>query len=105
MKKILFLILFFYILALFQTSFLVHFDIKGIVLNFILISVILIILLTSHHLWLGISAAAIGGFFWDIFSPGPIGFHIFILVILAIFIQIIFKYIGISFRYGIRENK
>lgn len=89
-KAILILIIFFYFLTLIQTSFLLHF-------NFwwggwiILISVILINFWFSSKQWEGIGAAFVAGFFWDIFSSGPMGFHIIILVGLAILIKITFK--------------
>lgn len=60
---------------------------------------------SAKHLWrltskgvkdynLGIISAFFGGFFWDIFSNKFIGFHIFILVGIIIFIKIVLgKYI------------
>lgn len=89
--KILLLLLFLYFLALLQTSFLVHFSIGGVVPNFILISVILIIFFASRQKWWRISSAFIGGFFLDIFSAGPIGWNILILVGLFFFIKIILR--------------
>ena len=100
-KKILILIPFFYILTLFQTSFLTHFNIflgggfLGWALNLILIAVILITVFDPNTK-IGVGAAFIGGFFLDIFSENFIGFHILILVILAFFIKFILrKYVRI----------
>lgn len=102
MKKILILILFFYILTLFQTSFLIHFNIFleggffGWALNLILIAVILITVLENPEKNLGIFSGICGGFFLDIFSENFLGFHILILVILAFFIKFILrKYVRI----------
>jgi len=98
-----FLIVFLYILALFQTSFFVHFSVFNILPNFILISVILINLLEKSQESSGWWAAGSGGFFWDIFSvplemvflTGFIGFYTLILLLGAFFIKKIFKkYIG-----------
>lgn len=91
-KKVLILIFSFYILALLQTSFFVHFNIAGITPDFILISVILINLFApTPKFGVGVASAFIGGFFLDIFSAKFIGFYILILVGLAIFIKIILK--------------
>jgi len=102
MKKILILIPFFYILTLFQTSFLIHFNIfleggfGGWTPNLILIAVILITVFERPEKNLGIFLAFIGGFFLDIFSENFIGFHILVLVILALLIKFILrKYVRI----------
>ncbi len=91
MKKILILIIIFYILALLQTSFLIHFSFFNITPNFILIAVLLLNLLEEPRKNNGIFGAVISGFFWDIFSNRPIGFHILILAGLAILIKIILR--------------
>jgi len=85
------LILSFYILALLQSSFLVHFDISGYVLNFILIVTIFINLFEKPQKNLGIISAFIGGFFLDIFSENFLGFYILILLAISIFIKFILK--------------
>lgn len=91
-KKIVILILFFYLLALLQTSFFVHFNIAGIIPNFILISVILLSLFTPvPNFSVVVSSAFIGGFFLDIFSVGLIGFNVLILLGLVIFIKIVLR--------------
>ena len=103
MRKFLILILSFYILALFQTSFLVHFDILGYVLNFILIATILINLFENPQKNLGITSAFIGGFFLDIFSGhflgiNFIGFWISILLAISFSIKFILrKYVRTPF--------
>ncbi|XOB41870.1 MAG: rod shape-determining protein MreD [Candidatus Nealsonbacteria bacterium] len=91
MKKVLILIIVFYILALLQTSFLIHLSFFNITPNFILIAVLLLNLLEEPRKNNGIFGAVISGFFWDIFSNRPIGFHILILVGLAILIKVILR--------------
>ena len=97
-KKILISIIVFYFLVLIQTSFLVHFNILGIVPNLVLISVVLWNLFEKSKNYSGLYAALIGGFFLDIFSSRFIGFYVLILFTLAIFIKLIFKrYVRIPF--------
>lgn len=95
-RKILIYFLLFYVLVLLQTSFLIHFDIflgrlGGWSPNFVLITVLLLNLLEKANKNDGVIAAFLGGFFLDTFSSRPIGFHIFILLGLAIFIKLILK--------------
>jgi len=97
MRRFLTLVLFFYILALLQTSFLVSFNIFGVIPNLILISVILINLFerstvpTQPKNYSGVFSAFAGGFFLDIFSAGLMGYWVLILLGLAIFIKIILR--------------
>ena len=90
MRKILIFILFFYLLALWQTSFLVHFKVLALA-PLILIAVILINLLENTRHYSGIFAGFVGGFFLDIFSSGFIGFYVLILVASAVLIKIILR--------------
>ena len=111
-KKFLAIIIFFYILILFQTSFLVHFDIfsgKIISYGIILIPIVLITLasetseawkksfssslsfFTLQNQFYGLVAAFSAGFFLDIFSENFIGFHILILTGLVVFIKFILQ--------------
>jgi len=93
-KKFLAIVIFFYILALLQTSFLVHFNIfSGWLVGYglILAMIILINLFIPRQRFYGLETAFIGGFFWDIFSNRPIGVSILILVLLAFFINFILK--------------
>ena len=83
--------LFFYFLTLFQTSFMVHFSIRGIVINLILVAIFLINILETPEKNTGIFAAGVAGFFWDIFSEKFISFHILILIFLALLIKVIFS--------------
>ncbi len=89
--------LLFYILVLFQTSFLIHFNIfleggfLGWTPNLILITIILINLFEHPEKSFGIFSGFIGGFFLDIFSENFIGFHILILVGLAMVIKFILR--------------
>ncbi len=97
-KKILISIIVFYFLVLIQTSFLVHFNILGIVPNLVLISVVLWNLFEKSKNYFGLYIALIGGFFLDIFSNRLIGFYILILFALAIFLKLVFKrYVRIPF--------
>lgn len=104
-RKILTLTLFFYILALLQTSFLVHFNIFGVVPNLILISVILISFFTpTSKFGVGIGSAFIGGFFLDVFSSQPFGWNVLILLAISILIKIILKrHIRPVIRLGVRR--
>jgi len=96
-KKVLILIVVFYLLTLLQTSFLVHFNIKGIIPNLVLITVILLNLFEQPKSYTGLISAFLGGFFLDIFSENFIGFYVLILVGLAISIKFIFKkYVKLS---------
>lgn len=103
-KEILILALFLYILALLQTSFLIHFNIAGIVPNLILITVIILNFFEDSRKNSGIISAFLGGFFLDIFSNRPMGFYILILIALAIFIKFILKrYVRPAIRLGARS--
>jgi len=97
-KKILISIIVFYFLVLIQTSFLVHFNILGIVPNLVLISVVLWNLFEKSKNYFGLYVALIGGFFLDIFSNYFIGFYILILFTLVIFLKLVFKkYVRVPF--------
>jgi len=86
-KKTLLLIAVFYILVLLQSSFLVHFNISGTVLNLILILVCLLSFFEKPNEYQGIFGAVIGGFFLDIFSNSFIGISIITLVVISFFIK------------------
>lgn len=105
-KKILIPILFFYLLSLFEASFLIHFEKLSRVPSLILILTILLNFLEKPEKNSGIFSAFVGGFFWDIFSSRFIGFHILILLTLAIFIKLILrKYVRPVIRLGNRLQK
>lgn len=91
LKKILFLTLIFYLLVLFQTSFLIHFRFLNRLPSLILILVFFLNVFEKKEKKSGLISAFLGGFFWDIFSPRPIGFHIILLILLVIFIKFILK--------------
>lgn len=96
MKKILIIILFFYTISLFQTSFLIHFSTLRRLPNLILISVILMNFLEEPKEDSAIISAVIGGFFLDIFSERPIGFGILILLGATLLLKLILrKYVRI----------
>lgn len=93
-KKVIFLIFFLYLLILFQSSFLIHFRILGIVPNLVLITIIFINFFEAPERKLGIISAFLGGFYLDIFSSGFIwffGFFILISLLLSLFIKFVLK--------------
>lgn len=89
--KILIIIIFFYFLTLFQTSFLAHFNIWGLTINIVLISIIVFNIFEKSENYFGLLAAGMGGLFLDIFSSRLIGLNILILLGVAIFIKLILK--------------
>ena len=93
-KKTLLLLLFFYFLALFQTSFLVHFNWQGIVPNLVLVALIFINLFEKPEKKLGIVSGLLGGFYLDIFSlsfQGFFGFYTLIALAISLFIKFILR--------------
>jgi len=97
MVKTFSIILFLYLLTLFQTSFFPHFQQFLLAPHFgggviwVIITVILINLFQNQKENLGFFSAFFGGFFLDIFSENFIGFHILILVAIAFFIKFILR--------------
>ena len=89
-RKIFFYTLFFYFLALLQTSSLAGFNLFGFI-NLITIAVILINLFEKPKDYSGFYAGFIGGFFWDIFSANFIGQNVLIFLTLALFIKIVLR--------------
>lgn len=91
-KRIIFFVLIFYILTLLQTSFLVHFNVFGIVPNFVLIAVIFINLFGSSDRE-KVFSAVLGGFYLDVFSLRGefFGFYTLILLGLFLFLKIILE--------------
>mgnify|MGYP001583865736 CR=1 FL=1 len=90
-KRVLIILTAFYLLALLQTSFFVHFRLWGIFPNFILILTLLINVFEKPQKNTGIFAGFIGGFLLDIFSSNLIGFYTLILLTLSFLIKIIFR--------------
>jgi len=90
LRKILVYTLFFYLLALLQTTILAGFEMLG-VINLIFVSVVLINLFDQAKDYSGIYAGLSAGFFLDIFSAAFIGQNILILLALALFIKIVLK--------------
>ena len=98
MVKFLISAIIYFIFALLQTSFLVHFGVLGEHLNLILISVIIWNLVETRKSLFGLLNAVIGGFFLDIFSNRIFGFYILILLTAAILIKFVLKkYVKIPF--------
>ena len=83
MKKFLFFVLFFYILILVQNSFLSHFSFDGVFLNIILIALVLLNFFEDPRKKTSVLAAAIGGFYLDIFSDFYIGTSMAILILIS----------------------
>jgi len=100
-RKVILILFLFYILALIQGSFLVHFTIFGVFPNLVLIFVLLINIFTPLNDWFGVVSALIGGFFLDIFSAGFFGFFGFytlVFLTLSLFFNFILKkYVEIPF--------
>ncbi len=94
-KNIVFLVIIFYFLALLQMSFLAHFKLFGINLNFLLLGVILLNLLEKSEGRLGILAALTAGFFLDLSSFGDkaifFGFYTLISLSLSLFIKFVIR--------------
>ena len=90
-KKILILVIIFYILVLFQSSFLVHFPMAGVVPNLVFILIVLLIFFEGTKKNTAIVSAFIGGFFLDVFSGKFIGFYILIFLGLSILIKFLLR--------------
>jgi len=93
MKRILASVLFFYVLALIQTSFIFHLGILNVVPNLILISVVLLTFFERADKKTGLAIAGIGGFFLDLFSYSYLGISIILLIILVFLLK---KFLKIS---------
>jgi len=93
MLRILTIIIFFYFLVLLQTSFLIHFNIVGGLINYIIILIPLLVIsfLTPQNQREDIVAAFSAGFFLDIFSGQPIGVSILIFLSITLFVKFILK--------------
>lgn len=85
--KFLLLILVFYLLSLFQESFLPHFSISGVTPNLVLILVCLLTFFEERHKHYGLFWVLIAGFFLDIFSKSYFGLSIFSLLLIYFFIK------------------
>ncbi|MCD6402564.1 rod shape-determining protein MreD [bacterium] len=91
MKKFLILAIFFYILAILETSFFIHFKFFSFLPNLILISQILITLFEKPYKTDALYSAILAGFFLDIFSEKPLGFNIITLFFITFFLKEILK--------------
>jgi len=85
--KKLVIILFFYFLVLFQNSFLNHFSIEGVVPNFVLILLCLLVFFENPHKYFGIIPAVFAGFFLDIFSKSFFGVSVLTMVVIYFLIK------------------
>lgn len=91
MRQTFIIIFLFYFFTLLQSSFLIHFVVRGILPNFVFILIILLNLLEKPQNSSGLLAAFFGGFFLDIFSTFPLGTQTLIFTGIAIFIKVILK--------------
>ena len=92
MKLLLGIFLLFYVFALLQMSFFVHFSPGGLIPNFIILSVVLISVFEKSESYVASQGSALfGGFLIDIFSGGIIGFWAGILFFSSILIKIILE--------------
>ncbi len=82
------LIIFFYLLTLFQNSFLIHYLYNGNIVNIVLAFVIIFAFFQKEESHIGLIAALSGGLFLDIFSPYFFG--LFTLTSLSFFLLIKF---------------
>ena len=99
-KKIIAIGVFFYFLALLETSFFAHFTFLNVLPSFTLLAVALINLLESPSKNLGLWAALLGGFFLDIFAGDMMGFGFFgFYILLSLLIAFCIKYL---FRQYVR---
>lgn len=90
-KKIFISVILFYFLTLFQASFMAFFEFKGLALNLILITVIIINLFEEPSRRFGLYSALIGGFFLDIWSSHIFGLETLILFLIALFVKFFIK--------------
>lgn len=101
MKKAIVLIITFYILVLFQTSFLPHFNFKGFTPNLVVITIILLNFFEKPAGKIGLFPAIFSGFLLDIVSEGFFGFWIVIIVAVSVFIKYpVKRYIQPAIRIG-----
>lgn len=91
-KNIVFLAIIFYFLALLQMSFLAHFKLFGINLNFLLLGVVFLNLTERNEGRLGIFAALMAGFLLDlsVFGDKAIFFGFYTLISLSLSLVIKF---------------
>jgi len=90
-----------YSLALLQSSFLVHFNLFGMVPNLIVALIVVWSFLESEKkiFSAALFCAAAGGFFLDVFSTRPFGMYILILIAIALFIKFFIRqYVRNPFR-------
>lgn len=78
-KKFFVILIFFYFLAMIQSSFLGHFAIRGVSPNLILITVLLLILFERPKSHFGKVSGFLAGFYLDIFSSFALGVATFSL--------------------------
>jgi len=94
MKKIFIFAIAFYFWVLFQTSFLSHFSpfwSQKLVYGFTFGFFFILNFFEDSKSNFGLFSALIGGFLLDVFSSEPIGFHLLILMSVAILTKFVFK--------------
>jgi rod shape-determining protein MreD len=90
-KKNIIFILGTYFLVVFQTSFLARFSVFNLLPNLAIILVCILSLLEEQKEMSALIIAATVGFWLDVFSSKPIGFHIIILLLASVFIKTVIK--------------
>jgi rod shape-determining protein MreD len=91
MKKIVGIIFVLYMAALLQMSFLVHIFPNGFIVNFIVLSVIVLVIFEQPGSYTGFVAALFGGLLMDIFSGGIIGVWAGILLGSSVIIKLLLE--------------
>lgn len=89
MKKEVFVVFAFVVLALLQVSFLPPLSLGGFVLNLVLFALLPLALFAS--LKIGVEAALAGGFFLDVYSTLPFGFWMVLSLVTFLVVRHIFK--------------
>lgn len=89
MKKAIVSLIIFYFLALFQTSYLVLYQIKGASLNLILLLIISLNFFEKKEEKSGLWIGAIAGFYLDIFSSYFFGFYILLGLAIAFLVKLL----------------
>ena len=95
-KRFLTISIIFYILALFQSSFLVHFNLGGFVPNLVLMAVIFLSFFEKPEDYSLVFGSALAGSFLDLFSDKFLGFWVLMLLFISIALKLIFeKYLNL----------
>ncbi len=80
----------FFILALSQASFFLHFSIFGIVPNFVFTAFIILLFFNKRDRMFSLYSAFVAGFFQDIFSTSLFGLYIVCFLVISFFAEKLF---------------